>query len=179
MDVTLAFVNDPLGLPYPSIDSPDQIRHEYIDLRETPEKIDELPELKDLPAFKEAIRSLNAPTSLFRTLGCEKHFSDYGSQRQLGAYIDLAYAEWENNSDLFQFYILIGEFARSCRDVDLPSAQIRFELFKYEFHETGKQGWKATIKIGAFGPDDAAATATWTQALNLLVNFVSGIRQRD
>ena len=55
-------------LPY--VTEPSIGVYSYSDLRRHPEKIDEIPELKDDPALKSFVSALNDPAGLFMTHGC-------------------------------------------------------------------------------------------------------------
>jgi len=126
MEIGIAFDKNPLPLPYVPINHEGHVRYEYIDLREEPERIDELPELKDAPELREAIKTLNGPESVFRTLGCEKAASDFPHptlKRKFVSYFDLAFADWNDNQNLHTFYIIAGEFARYCLNVEETPAQ--------------------------------------------------------
>ncbi|HEY8751270.1 MAG TPA: hypothetical protein VIM11_25020 [Tepidisphaeraceae bacterium] len=110
MNVAIAFKHDTLGLPYPGHQDGEDVRHVYVDLRQQPELIDKLPELKDSPELRNAVAMINGPDGAFRTLGCEKAVSAIPNShlQKMVSYIDLAFANWNDNRDVERFFCLRG-----------------------------------------------------------------------
>ena len=180
MQISIGFRHHPLALPYPAIDLPDQIRHRYIDLRSQPELIHQLPELKGAPVLCDGIQAINAPQSYFRTLGCEKAVSDLSHptfKKKIVSYIDLAFADWNENKQLHTFFILVGEFARFCSNTkEIEAAEFRFEFQQTFFGSFGFAGWSVCVWTMGVGADDAPAAESWGNALRSFVEFLSTTR---
>ena len=71
--------------------------HSYVNLREHPELISELPELKDCPPLLAIVTALNAMSSPFETFGCDKGPEEWSNPQypgciaRYGSYLDVAF----------------------------------------------------------------------------------------
>ncbi len=85
----------PLGIPYFKHDPK---AHSYLNLRQQPEMISALPELRDCPPLLEFVKALNAD-SPFETFGCDRGEMDFsnddfpGFTRGYGSYLEIASLE--------------------------------------------------------------------------------------
>jgi hypothetical protein len=87
-----------LGIPY---FREDEGSHSYENLRENPEALDALPELRKAPALYEFVKDLNSHQSIFQTFGCEKWINTGYTHPNVppqfsfhsGSYIDVAFAD--------------------------------------------------------------------------------------
>ena len=76
MKISLSFPDCGTDVPYFNPDEHDPAhRHEYVDLRENPAAIDDLPEIVTCPAFRDYLLQINGGQSIFRTFGCSYVFS--------------------------------------------------------------------------------------------------------
>src|SRR5580693_9161606 len=81
-------------------------RHAWVDLRNDISLLKELPELQIAPELGKCLTSLNDPAkSIFRTLGCEMEpkAPEAGKPFVWGSYIDVAFADWEQNGQIENF----------------------------------------------------------------------------
>lgn len=93
MDISLA-VGHHDWLPIPFFRETDGESHPYVDLRENPEKIEDIPEAQNFPELQQFFRLVNGPTSFFRTLGCitsPQHASDQQFPYEMRSYIDVTF----------------------------------------------------------------------------------------
>lgn len=87
-----------LGIPYFKHDAGS---HSYVNLREEPQRIDEIPELKECPTFRDFVAALNSSQSPFQTFGCDKGKHDWshaqysGCTVRYGSYLDVAFVDRE------------------------------------------------------------------------------------
>jgi hypothetical protein len=92
-------------VPYPAVQRPDgAVNHGFVDLRENLDLIESIPEVQDSEGMKALLRVLNAPTSPFRSFGCEHSQPGPldppvpdGPTHSMGCYVDLAFVDVEAN----------------------------------------------------------------------------------
>ena len=71
--------------------------HSYVNLREHPELISEIPELKNCPPLLNIVTALNSQSSPFETFGCDKGPEEWsnpqfpGCVARYGSYLDVAF----------------------------------------------------------------------------------------
>ena len=107
-----------------------------IDLVSNPERIEEIPELKDFPEKKELIRRVNDKDSAFMTFGCDNGFQD----SLFCGYIEFSYREasrfqqsegYQELFDSFENYVKTDPQTKDCVDSILRSLRLSVSLFSY------------------------------------------------
>lgn len=99
---TIAIVEEAHGtVPYGPVVRDDGTNHGWVDLRDQPNLVDTIPEVRDLPGMQAILRAANAPQSPFMTVGCEKGPFPIGGQHPIthmvGGYIDLVFRTGDYN----------------------------------------------------------------------------------
>ena len=140
----------------------------WIDLRENPDQIDLIDELRGRPALREQVELLNAPESPFITIACaaatNRLFQAGGppawrtsSSLQL-VFADPARCDLDNYAPLARALLdgLGGDqnAARWSRLVELRPDPI-------DFQAVGRRAWSLTIQSAAYGLDGASAVHEW------------------
>lgn len=108
MRVSISRAEKPIGVPY-SRPAADPNSHSYVDLKQDPEGITQIPEIRDWPELEDALRALNAPEAPYRTIGCEKSaIKQADGAHGVSGYVEIALANleiarrWDVNIQLIQ-----------------------------------------------------------------------------
>jgi hypothetical protein len=178
---------------------------DFIDLRENPYDLDQIPEADRYPALMQALRALNAPRSTVFTAKCDAwaldaeelealrqqlDFSrDIGQDHREGederdtaaagfaSYIDLIWRDRTIFASFHQSEQLLYRLARLATSIDQASAVLECVLRPAMVDLTGPQeGFALTLYVKALGPDLFTAKQVWAGALDAVVAL---IRSRD
>jgi hypothetical protein len=168
---------------------------DFVDLRENPYDLDQIPEAELYPPLMQALRSLNAPRSAVFTAKCDAWVLDSEELSDLrlrldvaedandsaaagfASYIDLIWRDRSIFASFHQSEQLLHRMARLAANIDQPSAMLECVLRPAMVDLTGPQeGFAITLYIKALGPDAFTARQEWAAALEAVVSL---LRSRD
>jgi hypothetical protein len=177
VDVTLAVDLKPMGVPY--LRPPSDHSASYVDLRREPHRINELPELREWPALRDALAKINAEGSMFKTLGCACWFHKVEPPAlpiKCVAYVGFCYADVRGNLRPEPMYELFHCFCERVQPVENSEPVVRFEVRRTAFYNENNQlGWSLDYFMLGQGIDRNAALVAPTAALSALVNFLGEV----
>ena len=168
---------------------PDSPAH-FIDLRENPYDLDQIPEADQYPPLMQALRSLNAPRSPVFTAKCdvwplapddltslhlELDLTPADNPTGLASYIDLL----PRDRALFASIHLQRQFAdrlvRRASALNHPQAALECTLRPALIDLTGVQeGFALSLYIKAIAHDPETAAQHWAAALEAVVSLLRG-----
>ena len=156
----------------------------WIDLRENPDQIDLIDELRGRPALREQVELLNAPESPFITIAC-----DCSTTR---LFLHGGPPAWRTSSSV-QFVCI--DPARSGPDYYASLAQalldglgsdphatrwsrvVELEPVMVVFHPDGRPAWSLSIRTHGYGLDSGTAVHEWSGCIGLqTIAMASSIR---
>lgn len=161
-----------LGIPYPKNTSFESSNIGYADLKKFPEKIDELPELKEWDELKSLIKSINNIENIFRTLRCDVSQSkDRKVDFKVTSYVTLAFEilDWnvkENFKELFKDF---SKFSKSVQPSKLTV--VEFELIPTSYNDHSYNAWSIDIWNHGFGMSERFARSNWSKGIEILKAF--------
>ena len=171
---TIAIVEEAHGtVPYGLVVRDDGTNHGWVDLRDQPNLVDTIPEVRDSPSMQAILRVANAPQSPFMTIGCEKGSFPVDGQHPIthmvGGYIDLVFRAGDcNGSDQ------LVEVARQVLRRVEPSPNV---ITGYEFlvqplkNFFGQDGrYALMLKPQGYGNNETAAWQAFEVACMHLTN---------
>jgi hypothetical protein len=167
----------------------------FIDLRENPYDLDQLPEAELYSALMQALRALNAPRSPVFTAKCDAWslspakdadefeqlrlnldiFDDASSDASHGfvSYIDILWRERSIFASFHQHEQLLHRLTRHAALLDHPYAMLDCVLRPALVDLTGPQeGFALSLYIKAVGHDALSAEQNWAAALDAVVALV-------
>jgi len=169
----------------------------FIDLRENPYDLDYLPEAAEHPPLLHALRSLNAPRSLFFTAKCDAWPVVFTGSEDSYAQSELAYLHLnlhhtaEETSAAFASYIdlisrdrvlfasrhrheqLLDRLTRRAASLDLPYAMLELVLRPALVDLSGPQeGYSISLYVKALGHDHQSAEEHWANALGEVITLL-------
>ena len=161
---------------------------DFVDLRENPYDLDQIPEAELHPPLMQALRALNAPRSSVFTAKCDAWILDSEELDELRRHLDISEDDHESATTGFASYIdlvwrdrsifasfhqseqLLHRLARLAEPVDQPSAMLDCVLRPAMVDLTGPQeGFAISLYIKALGPDAYTAKQLWASALEAVV----------
>ena len=179
----MSTTEDGIGVPCAPQDHEDGSRnYGYCDLKNHPETIGTIPELRDFPELQRFVKSVNVSNSLFRTLGCEKSFHDSDTpiyKRKLVSYVDLAFEILKFNGSQKAFEHLF-EWLRTFAAGWPPSEAvgIEFEIGPASYNDHHFLGWRVSAWNYGYGQNDSEARESWKVGLGLLQKFLENESSR-
>jgi hypothetical protein len=180
MRITLAIGENHLTVPYGTAQRDDSTNYGYVDLKANPELVPTIPEVRDWPELEALLIVLNSPTSLYRSLGCEKSFSPYMNDEvpelkvKLVSYIDIAFIDEEFNKVGASFEEMMGAYADFAQRQPFAKYVIFDpELTKTRYRDENVDGWCISVWIGGFGSDEASARSAWRTVIDVFTSFVA------
>jgi len=166
---------------------------DFVDLRENPYDLDQIPEADQHPPLMQALRALNAPRSAVFTAKCDAWTLDADELKELrerldiaeggydaaaagfASYIDLVWRDRSLFASLHQCEQLLHRLARLAAPIDQPLAMLDCVLRPALVDLTGPQeGFAISLYIKALAPDPDAAKQTWASALEAVVALLRG-----
>lgn len=158
----------------------------YIDLYNYPDKIKELPEVKNNPELESLIKAINQHE--LYTFGCGLHWDPFlqsSGWYEFASWINLAFLKDQNNASDDMYLKLIGTFLMSEKKLENEAVTVDFRLNPTNFHdfkrfsmgvspkeETVKfRGFSLNINICGFGDDSNIALQNWQQGINFVTEF--------
>ena len=170
-----------------------QSRADFVDLRENPYDLDQIPEAEQYPALMQALRALNAPRSAVFTAKCDAWPLDSAELDHLreqldvrpdaheaagsgfASYIDRIWRDRTIFASLHQSEQLLHRLARLAAPIDQPSAMLDCILRPAMVDLTGPQeGFAISLYIKALAPDAYTAKQIWASALEAVVAVLRG-----
>ncbi len=168
---------------------------DFVDLRENPYDLDQIPEAERHPPLMQALRALNAPRSAVFTAKCDvwelqpEELEQVRTQLDLAddaldssrtgfaSYIDLVWRERSIFASFHQSEQLLHRLERLAAAIDAPSAVLDCVLRPAMIDLNGpREGFALSVYVKAVGPDLHAAKATWSDALDAVVGL---LRSKD
>lgn len=164
----------------------------FIDLRENPYDLDQIPEIEQHPPLMQALRALNAPRSPLFTAKCdcwpldedtlaplllELDLTPSEAPNGFGSYIDLLWRERTAFVSAAQQEQRLTRLTRLATAIYLPHASLECTLRPAFVDLTGPQeGFAFTVYVKAVGTDQAHAYGNWSQALEAVTGL---LRSKD
>ena len=166
---------------------------DFVDLRENPYDLDQIPEADQHPPLMQALRALNAPRSAVFTVKCDAWPLDSKELAELrerldvpeggydagaagfASYIDLVWRDRSIFASFHQGEQLLHRIARLAAPIDQPLAMLDSVLRPALLDLTGPQeGFAISLYIKALAPDAFTARQTWGSALEAVVALLRG-----
>jgi hypothetical protein len=164
---------------------------DFVDLRENPYDLDQIPEAELYPPMMQALRALNAPRSAVFTAKCDAWVLDSEELRDLrdrldiaeeaqesaiagfASYIDLVWRDRSIFASFHQSEQVLHRMARLCAGVDHSSAMLDCVLRPAMVDLTGPhEGFAITLYMKAVGPDAFTARQQWAAGLEAVVSLL-------
>ncbi len=174
----------------PEVPMSPQLGRNFVDLRENPYDLDQIPEAERHPALLQALRALNASRSPVFTAKCDVWEMSAGEIEALqmdlvldaadlshgfSSYIDILWRERSLFVSLHQHEQLLHRLIRHVEPLDLPYAALECTLRPALVDLAGPQeGFALTLYVKALGPDAADAHGNWSEALAAVVAVMRG-----
>ena len=178
-----------------STPSSTQSSADFVDLRENPYDLDQIPEAEQHPPLMQALRALNAPRSAVFTAKCDawpldsSELDDLREQLEIGAdahditgsgfasYIDLVWRDRTIFASFHQSEQLLHRLARLAAPIDQPLAMLDCVLRPAMVDLTSPQeGFAISLYIKALAQDAYTAKQVWASALEAVVAL---LRSKD
>jgi hypothetical protein len=166
---------------------------DFIDLRENPYDLDQIPEADQHPPLMQALRALNAPRSPVFTAKCDAWALDPQQLEEMrerldlvaggyqaaaagfASYIDLVWRDRSIFASFHQAEQLLHRIARLAAPIDQPLAMLECVLRPAMVDLTGpREGFAISLYTKAVAPDADAAKQTWGAALEAAVALLRG-----
>jgi len=165
----------------------------FVDLRENPYDLDQIPEADQHPPLMQALRALNAPRSAVFTAKCDawplaadelealRDRLDIGetgydaAAAGFASYIDLVWRDRSIFASFHQCEQLLHRLARLAAPIHQPLAMLDCILRPALVDFTGpREGFAISLYVKALAPDADAAKQTWASALEAVVALLRG-----
>jgi hypothetical protein len=172
-------------------------RHEYLDLRANPAGVDELPELKKAPLFKDYLLQINGADTIFSTFGCNFDFypveeevigppippSDEPQKQTVPAaahsYVHVGFADLARCTRLDDYYRLAGRLSKRLHeqpdfaeqdDVEYHTLEIGVETLRMNGED---KGFILALTCDTLGLTDDEAKGRWATLMAVISNFLA------
>ena len=163
----------------------------FVDLRENPYDLDQIPEAEQHPALLQALRALNAPRSPVFTAKCDAWTMDADELESLQIELDLTGTEapvgfasyldllWRDRALFVSFpqqEQRVQRLARLIDPVEQSYAAIECVLRPAMVDVNGRyqEGFAVSLYVKACGTDAAHAYQSWGEALATVVTVLRG-----
>jgi hypothetical protein len=184
MIIDILFEDGFVGIPYAvGHDAPD--RHEFVDLREHPEAVDELPEAQRWPEIKEFLVTVNGtsrevapgtPVGFF-TIGCECAGTEgkfpASLTYKITSYVQVAFCNRDCAQAEDAYFALIGRFFRAMQT--RPKAEplrVDFSFEQFGFSDDNYSGHCICVWVSGFGRDEQSTRVIWADGLKAVAGFL-------
>jgi hypothetical protein len=162
--------------------------HSYINLREHPELISEIPELKDCPPLLNIVAALNGLSSPLETFGCDKGLQDWsnpqfpGCVSRYGSYLDVAFVTKQMCSKE-NYQNLIREFREYAAAKHINGFHKMMHVF-FSLRPTvslcTQHWWTLCIQNYGVVRDEKEANTWWGQCVHRTQDFLlTSLEARD
>lgn len=153
----------------------------FIDLRERPDAIDQIPEARLYPALANALRRCNLPNGNIFTAKCDVW--DYparlfdaedlpGFACARGSYLDLLPRDQDAFSNFNQCESILKRWTIASRAIDMEDARAEWVLRPAQIFaadsSNGRYGYAVTLYCWGYGSTPEEAAAAWSRALDAL-----------
>lgn len=165
-------------LPVPFYRPTDGQSHPYVDLRENPEKISDLPEAKAFPELQQFFRDVNGPDSFFRSLASitiPQEIPDADLPFEMRSYIDITFIPWEWGASAVNSFVVFYDFTKFIHGIDagdypetLTNVRVVLNLKTSQQTELNIGFWSMEWWIMSPGKSLDQAQEGWKTALDLL-----------
>lgn len=167
---------------------------DFVDLRENPYDMDQIPEAEQNPPLMQALRALNAGRSPVFTAKCDVWTPDAEELEELRlqldisldsmeaasgfvSYIDLVWRDRTIFASFHQSEQLLHRLERLASPIDEPLAMLDCVLRPALIDLAGPQeGFAVSVYVKALGPNAAAAKQVWGSTLEAVVAL---LRSKD
>lgn len=167
------------GIPYRPNVRPDGENFGYFDLKRDPQRIDEIPELRDWPPLRKLVQSLNEQTSFFRTIACDTGVLDVSGSppsKRVGCYFRIAFEVLKWNLEKENYLHLFDAIYQRCTNTQLPNKVVVAGGIKpTHFNHHQVFGWTLMIDVSGYAPSEQEARESWTQAMALIESIFNEI----
>jgi hypothetical protein len=164
----------PLGIPYLR---EDETSHSFVDLRQNPGAIDDLPEPKKRQPLYEFVKAINEPSSQFQTFGCETweqpwtHPNAPGIVTRVGSYVDIAFANLSLCRNQLLLRSLIKQYQKYGHQcIEYNGCNVEFEL-RLTVGEPG-QWWTLEFWNYGIGRNSKEAEHWWAEGMRCFQTFL-------
>ncbi len=155
----------------------------YIDLRESPARVDEIPEAANHLCVASALRRWNQPSSSLFTAKCDIwHYpADLFDADDLpdfahahGSYIDLLSADPNIFTSFSTSEMRLRGWSEAARSIPLPEGRCEWTLRPSRIFsgERSTDGFATTLYVWGYGSSPLAAANAWSAALLALIEPV-------
>jgi hypothetical protein len=160
----------------------------FVDLRDNPYDLDQIPEAEQHPALLQALRSLNATRSPVFTAKCDAWVTDEQELQTMRLNLDVAAADsthgfasyldlvWRERSLFVSFHLQeqrLDRLRRLLEPLDFPSAIVECILRPALVDLAGPQeGFSVSLYVKALGTSAETAYDTWSAALEAAANVL-------
>lgn len=166
-----------VGIPYERVERPNGTNYGYIDPKEYPEAIDQIPEIRDFPELRNLVFVVGGPDSRFHTIGCYTQCEasqrpEY--RRRFKSYLGVVLEALGRNSTTEAFeslYSRFEQFFRVCADSS-DSYGVEFSIGLTKFYEHGGMiGHHVAITNFGWGDTDGDAREQWEKGIRVVKQF--------
>lgn len=181
LQVVLTVSSHEKPIPYNAYLHEDHSNYGFMELKGAPEKVALVEEVKDIPCLQRFLHVLNANTSAFFSVGCDKSFHSDESGHWVRSYIEFAFNYVALVQDAQHYFYLFFQFHKCIEPfVSKSNVQFHWELEPAEFTAASCQGFSCSIWIttGVI-PNAIEARQLWETAVNRLSDFLAGFAQPD
>lgn len=174
MDVFLTISDTALGVPYfRSPDDPHSVS--YINLKLTPEKIDEVPETKKWPVLRDLLIAINSPQSQLMSVGCGVFIYPPSAEREpwtAFAYVGYGLSNFETASDARVYFPQFFHFSQHNRARKDTGANVFFELRQTSFYDLKTNCYTLDFIVRTWGSSEAELATRIEAHFRLLHEFL-------
>lgn len=166
-------VGDPvLEVPWASQDG--SLR--YINLRQQPERLNEIVEARHCPDLAAFLCRLNAADGAFETVKCDAWAGTdielaeqiFGGSHKYGSYCDLVLRDPVARQSFPQNEALVRGLAELLSKAPELPAAVEFVVRRCIFHDDCSEGYAVTCFVAGYGTDEVQARRQWAIALRLV-----------
>lgn len=146
----------------------------YIDLKEHPESIEQLAEVRNFSELGEFLRTLNGPDSPLETAKCDAWFDTlmdvddepYEVMMKCSSYVDLFLSGERKQTKFAEQEAIARTLAQELRETNDIAARVEIILRRAYFEDCTGFYW--TVYVFGYGDGLDTARSSWQSALRLL-----------
>jgi hypothetical protein len=179
--VELGANDESLELPWGDASGGDSAPR-YYDLKQHPELLLTLEEVRRVPELGEFLSALNSPASALETVKCDAWVSGqmnpeeeiFGAACKFGSYVDLVFASQPDRFSFPAHERFVRELVQLLKRVPEIPATAEFLIRRCYFHCDGEaqQGFYFTFYLFGYADDESQSRRNWTIALKPVENAV-------
>ena len=174
MDVFLTISDTPLGVPY-FRDPEDSRSASYIDLKLTPQKIDELPEAQQWPVLRDLLIAINSPASQLLSIGCGVFIYPPAADGQpwsAFAYVGYGLSDLALAGDAKVYFQQFFHFSQHHRAKKDTGANLFFDLRQTSFYDLKTDCFTVDFIVRAWAPSETDLRTRVDEHFRLLQEFL-------